>query len=117
MIAAVAFGLIAAILFALAAHSQKKALSFLDDLSGTFISVATIAIVFWLVAIWNLRWEFWFSKAALFFAIAGLLFPAMGQRFQISSVKHVGPTLTAAFNAFLPVFAVIPAVFFLIRVV
>ena len=117
MIVAVAFGLIAAILFALAAHSQKKALSFLDDLSGTFISVATIAIVFWLVAIWNLRWEFWFSKATLFFAIAGLLFPAMGQRFQISSVKHVGPTLTAAFNAFLPVFAVIPAVLFLGEVI
>ena len=33
--------------------------------------------------------------------------------FQISSVKHVGPTLTSAFNAFLPVFAVIPAVLFL----
>ena len=113
MTIAVTFGLLAAILFALAAHSQKKALAFLDDLSGTFISVATISIIFWLVAIWNMRWEFWLSEAILFFALAGLLFPAMGQRFQISSVKHVGPTLTSAFNAFLPVFAVIPAVLFL----
>ena len=117
MIAAVIFGLVAAILFALAAQTQKKALSFLDDLSGTFISVATIAVVFWFVAIWNLRWEFWLSKATLFFVIAGLLFPAMGQRFQILSVKHVGPTLTSAFNAFLPVFAVVPAVLFLGEIV
>ena len=87
MIAAVIFGLVAAILFALAAQTQKKALSFLDDLSGTFTSVATIAVVFWFVAIWNLRWEFWLSKATLFFVIAGVLFPAMGQRFQILSVK------------------------------
>tara|TARA_B100000768_G_scaffold156612_1_gene154261 strand:- start:1161 stop:2030 length:870 start_codon:yes stop_codon:yes gene_type:complete len=113
MIVAVTFALIGAILFAFAAQTQKKALSFLDDLSGTFVSVATIAVVFWLVAIWNLRWEFWLSKATIFFVIAGLLFPAMGQRFQILSVKHVGPTLTSAFNAFLPVFAVVPAILFL----
>ena len=66
MTIAVTFGLLAAILFALAAHSQKKALAFLDDLSGTFISVATISIIFWLVAIWNMRWEFWLSEAILF---------------------------------------------------
>lgn len=113
MIASIIFSLIAAMLFALAAHCQQKALLFLDDLSGTFISVGSIAIVFWLVGIWDLRWEFWTSKATLFFLIAGLLFPAMGQRFQISAVKHVGPTLTSAFNAFLPLFAITPAIIFL----
>ena len=113
MIVAVTFALIAAIFFAFAAQTQKKALTFLDDLSGTFVSVATIAVVFWLAAIWYLRWDFWLSKATIFFVTAGLLFPAMGQRFQILSVKHVGPTLTSAFNAFLPVFAVVPAILFL----
>ncbi|MCJ8307728.1 MAG: DMT family transporter [Rhizobiaceae bacterium] len=84
-----------------------------DDLSGTFISVATMAIAFWLIGSWQLRWEYWSSDAVWYFAAAGMLFPALGQRFQIAAVKHVGPALTAAFGAFLPLFATLPAVFFL----
>ena len=97
----------------MAIQNQKTALSYLDDLTGTFISVATMAAMFWIISAWSLRWEFWFSDATLFFVIAGMLFPALGQKFQISAVKHVGPALTAAFGAFLPLFATILAVLFL----
>ena len=113
MIASSIFALSAAILFSLGTQIQRRALSLLDDLSGTFVSVATMSAVFWVVAIWKLRLEFWSSDATLLFVIAGLLFPAMGLRFQIASVKHVGPALTSAFGSFLPLFAVIPAVLFL----
>lgn len=117
LIASITFALVAAVLFSLAILNQKSALSHLDDLTGTFISVATMAALFWLIAAWSLRWEFWFSDAVFFFVIAGLLFPAMGQRFQIAAVKHVGPTLTSAFGAFLPLFATVPAILFLGEVV
>ena len=103
----------ASIIFAVALQNLKTALTFLDDLSGTFISVATLAIVLWLVGIWNIRWHYWSSDAVWYFIAAGALFPAMGQRFQIASVKHVGPALTAAFGALLPLFATLPAVIFL----
>lgn len=113
MIVATLFALMSSILFALALQNLKSALSFMDDLSGTFISVATMAVAFWLIGSWQIRWEYWSSDAVWYFAIAGVLFPAMGQRFQIASVKHVGPALTSAFGAFLPLFATLPAIFFL----
>lgn len=113
MISAVIFALLAALLFALAVQNHKTALAHLDDLTGTFISVATMALTFWLIGVWQLRWEFWQSDAIWFFVIAGLLFPALGQRFQIAAVRHVGPVLTSAFGAFLPLFASLPAILFL----
>ena len=113
LIASIIFGLIAAIVFSLAIQNQKMALSHLDDLTGTFISVTTMASMFWIISAWSLRWEWWFSDGTIYFVLAGMLFPALGQKFQISAVKHVGPALTAALGAFLPLFATIPAVLFL----
>lgn len=113
MITSGLFALIAAVLFSFAMQSQKAALVHLDDLTGTFVSVATMALTFWLVSFPYLKWEFWSSSAVLYFVIAGLFFPALGQRFQISAVKQVGPALTAAFGSFLPFFAAFPAILFL----
>ena len=113
MIASSVFALFAAVLFSFAMQCQKFALGYLDDLTGTFVSVATMAVTFWLVSVPYLQWEFWSSSAVPFFVIAGLFFPALGQRFQISAVKQVGPALTAAFGSFLPFFAAVPAIIFL----
>ncbi|MEM7289104.1 MAG: DMT family transporter [Pseudomonadota bacterium] len=113
MFVATVSAITASIVFALALQNLKTALTYLDDLSGTFVSVSTLAIIAWMVGIWDLRWHYWSSDAVWYFIAAGALFPAMGQRFQIASVKHVGPALTAAFGAFLPLFATLPAVFFL----
>lgn len=113
MFVATVSAITASIVFALALQNLKTALTHMDDLSGTFVSVSTLAIVVWMVGIWDLRWHYWSSDAVWYFIAAGALFPAMGQRFQIASVKHVGPALTAAFGAFLPLFATLPAVFFL----
>lgn len=113
MVAASIFALISALLFSLAMQNQKAALSHMDDLSGTFVSVFTMAAMFWLLAAPSIRWELWTSDATKYFALAGVLFPALGQRFQIASVKHVGPALTAAIGAFLPLFATVPAILFL----
>ncbi len=113
MIAASLYALGSAFLFSLAIQNQKSALAHLDDLSGTFVSVLTMTVLFWLIAIWTIEWTFWASGALIYFIAAGVLFPALGQRFQIASVKHVGPALTSAIGAFLPLFATVPAILFL----
>ena len=113
MIVAIVFAILSSILFALASIIAKYALAHLDELTGAFISVLTMAVFFWCVAIWNLEWDFWYSKATLYFVIAGLFLPALGQRFQILAVKHVGPALTSAIGAFLPLFAILPAILYL----
>lgn len=113
MIVAIVFAILSSILFALASIIAKYALAHLDELTGAFISVLTMALFFWCVAIWNLEWDFWYSKATLYFVIAGFFLPALGQRFQILAVKHVGPALTSAIGAFLPLFAILPAILYL----
>ncbi|XAT61650.1 EamA family transporter [Rhodobacteraceae bacterium Araon29] len=113
MIVAIVFAILSSILFALASMITKYALAHLDELTGAFISVLTMAVFFWCVAIWNLEWDFWYSKATLYFVISGFFLPALGQRFQILAVKHVGPALTSAIGAFLPLFAILPAILYL----
>lgn len=113
MIVSSVFAIVAAILFSFAMQFQKTALAHLDDLTGTFVSVATMALTFWLISLPYLKWEYWTSNAVPYFVIAGLFFPALGQRFQIAAVKQVGPALTAAFGSFLPFFAAFPAILFL----
>jgi len=113
MIVAIVFAILSSILFALASIIAKYALAHLDELTGAFISVLTMAVFFWCVAIWNLEWDFWYSKATLYFVLAGFFLPALGQRFQILAVKHVGPALTSAIGAFLPLFAILPAILYL----
>ena len=110
MMIAALFALLAGALFGLVSHVQKKGLAHLDDKTGTLVSVATMAAVFWVLAPLMIDWRWWLTEAALLFALCGLVFPAASQRLQILSVVKVGPNMTSAFGSFAPVFAVVPAV-------
>lgn len=105
--------LLSAALFGLNVHIQRRGLDSVDAMTGAFVSVASMAVVFWLFAPFILHREWWFSTGAMIFAVTGLFFPALGQRLQTSSVLRVGPALTSALGAFTPLFAVVPAVLFL----
>jgi len=107
------FGLLAGALFGFNVHIQRMALDGVDALTGSFISVAAMAALFWVVAPFFIEWHWWGTQTVLIFAACGLIFPAMGQRLQIASVQNVGPAMTSAIGSFVPVFAVMPAVWFL----
>ena len=113
MIVANVFASLSAILFSHASIIAKYALAHMDELTGAFISVLMMAVVFWCVAIWNLEWDFWYSEATLYFVVAGFFLQALRQRFQNLAVEHVGPALTSAIGAFLPLFAILPAILYL----
>ena len=108
-LASTAFALLAGLLFGLAVHLQRAGLQDTDDLTGSFISVATMATVFWIGAITQIDAAWWSTRAALLFAICGLVWPAMGQRLQIASVVHAGPAITSAVGSFTSLFAILPA--------
>lgn len=110
---AVSTALGAAILFGLSNHIQRIGLATTDDLTGTLVSVATMAGLFWLLAPFAIDPAAWGTSALYIFIACGLLFPAMGQRLQIASVQHVGPALTSAIGSFTPFFATLLAVSFL----
>lgn len=110
---AVALALSAGALFGLSVQIQKVALGHIDEMTGTFVSVATTAALFWIAAPFAIDWGWWLHPGVIVFLACGLIFPAMGQRLQIASVQRVGPALTSAMGSFTPVFAVVPALLFL----
>ena len=108
-----AIALTSAFLFGLALHLQRKGLVHQDPLSGALISVASTAVMFWGLAVFTVEWAWFFTSAALVFALVGLVFPAGGQWLQISAISKVGPALTSAIGSFTPLWAVVPAILFL----
>ncbi|MCB1398266.1 MAG: DMT family transporter [Rhodobacter sp.] len=108
-----ALALLAALLFAVNAYLQRRALSDTDPTTGAFLSVAATAGVCWLLAPLFVQPEWFASRGALVFAAVGLFFPAMGQWMQITSVSFVGPSLTASLSSLTPLFAVLIGVVWL----
>lgn len=103
----------ASFLFALNFYIQRQGLKSNDPVISAFLSVSTMAVMFWVFAPLNVQSE-WFSHPSIvYFLIVGLTFPAIGQLLQIVSVGKVGPALTSAVGSFLPLFAAVPAVFLL----
>lgn len=102
--------LLAAVLWGLCNHIQRKALDDTDALTGAFISVAIVALACWAAAPFFVERAWWTSQGTLIFAAMGVFFPALGQRFQIAGVQLVGPALTASIAALTPVIAVSIAV-------
>lgn len=113
MLFALLFALAAGALFGFNVHIHSKGLDGADGLTGAFLSVASSALTFWLIAPFVIEWSWFQQPGALIFAVAGVFFPAMGQSLQIFSVRRVGPALTAALGAFVPVFATVPAILLL----
>ncbi|MGH1355216.1 MAG: DMT family transporter [Thalassovita sp.] len=113
MILAALLALTAGALFGFNVHIHRKGLDGADGLTGAFLSVISMAVMFWVVAPFVVEWSWFGQPGALIFAISGIFFPAVGQTFQIFSVQRVGPALTAALGSFVPVLATVPAILFL----
>ncbi len=109
----VLFALSAAMVFGLNMHVQNKALDDTDQLTGAFLSVLAMAAAFWALSPLFVDFSWFRSQAVWLFAASGIVVPALGQVLQIASIRIVGPSISAAINGFLPVFAVLPAVLFL----
>ncbi len=107
------FGLIAAALFGLLIHFQRKGLDTNDPLFGAFISVFAMTALLWILSPLFIDYNWILTKPTLIFFIGGLFFPAFAQVAQTFSITKVGPAITSSLGAFAPFFATVPAVFFL----
>jgi drug/metabolite transporter (DMT)-like permease len=102
----IALSLMAAALWGISAHIQRLGLDGTDALTGAFISVGTGAAMMWVAAPFFVDAAWWTAPATLVFVAVGVIFPALGQRFQIASVDLVGASLTASLSSVAPVVAV-----------
>ena len=107
------FGLLAAALFGLLIHFQRRGLESCDPLIGAFISVLAMTTLLWILSPFFISFNWILSKAALIFFLGGLFFPASAQVAQAFSITKVGPAITSAMGAFAPFFAALPAIVFL----
>lgn len=107
------YGLASAFLFALSNHFTNMGLERSDARSGTLVSIATSAVVYWLLAPFFLESWYWLTTAALMFAIVGIIRPAISTTLAISSIKMMGPTLTSSLTAATPIFGSVFAIIIL----
>jgi drug/metabolite transporter, DME family len=107
------YSLASAFLFALSNHFTNMGLERSDARSGTLLSIATSAVVYWLFAPFFLKSWYWLTTAAVMFAIVGIIRPAISTTLAISSIKLMGPTLTSSLTAATPIFGSIFAILIL----
>lgn len=104
---------LASFILAVNFYVQRQGLKSTDAVIGAFLSVSSMAALFWIFAPLNVQGE-WFAHPSIwYFVIAGLTFPAIAQFLQIVSIGKVGPALTSGVGSLMPLFAAIPAVLFL----
>lgn len=104
------YALASALLFALSNHFSNMGLQNSDARSGTLVSIATSAIVYWIFAPFFLQTWYFFTQAAFLFALVGIIRPALSSALAISSIKIMGPTLTSSLTAATPIFGALFAI-------
>lgn len=114
---AAAIALAVSVNFGVAAHVQHIATDHMDVATGTLVNIATTAVIFGALSPLYLEPATLVTPPVAYFAVAGLIVPAVSITFSTLAVKTIGPGLTAGLAATSPVFAMVIAVVFLGEVV
>jgi drug/metabolite transporter (DMT)-like permease len=110
---AAALSLVTAMIWGFVTQLQRRGLNFVDGRTGALIVVLSFAGLFWIMAPFLIEWH-WFTHPSMWiFAISGVFVPGLAQQFTMMSIEKIGPTVTSVVAAFVPIFAVAPAILFL----
>jgi len=107
------YALCSAFLFALSNHFTNIGLEGTDARSGTLVSIAASAAIYWIFAPFFVESWYWLTWACLLFAAVGIIRPSLSSVLATSSIKVMGPTLTSALTAATPLFGAFIAITFL----
>ncbi|MEL6375159.1 MAG: DMT family transporter [Pseudomonadota bacterium] len=108
--AAALLALCSAFLFALANQFQNLGLDDVDVRSGAIVAFFAAASVYWLLTPLFLESWYWFTSAALVFALVGLFRPVVSGTLSITGIKMLGPTMSSAIASSAPLFAALFAI-------
>lgn len=98
------YALCSAFLFALSNHLSNMGLQGSDARTGTMVSIAASAVVYWLFAPFYMQGWYWLTFACLLFALVGIIRPALSSALAMASIQTMGPTLSSALTASSPIF-------------
>lgn len=107
------YALCSAFLFALSNHLSNMGLKGSDARTGSLVSIAASAVVYWVLAPFFIEGWYWMTFAALLFALVGIFRPALSSALAFSSIEKMGPTLTSALTASAPLFGAFWAILIL----
>jgi DME family drug/metabolite transporter len=95
--------LTSAFLFALSIQVQNLGLSLVDSRSGVLVNIGVTTLMYWVLSPFFIESRYWFTEAALLFALVGLFRPALSINLAVAGVKLMGPTLTSGLAATAPI--------------
>ncbi|MHA1151703.1 MAG: EamA family transporter [Alphaproteobacteria bacterium] len=96
--------LTSAVLFAFGAHLQNVGLARVRSDSGAAISIASSAVLFWLMAPFLLNGANWSQSAVWIFVLTGLFRPAISANLAVAGMRFLGPTLASTLSSTSPLF-------------
>ncbi|MFM1814847.1 MAG: hypothetical protein RLZ98_1542 [Pseudomonadota bacterium] len=97
-------------LFGITSHIQNLGLDHLDARAGTIVIIGTTALAMWLLTPFYFSPDMLATRAAAYFALAGLVVPAISLSLATQSVRIMGPSLTQGLASTSPMFAMFLAV-------
>lgn len=100
----VLLALLAAFLFAIAAHVQHIGLNESNTRQASVLIVGTTAALHRIVAPFTISPEYWLTTATPLFALTGLIRPTLTVPLWVEGVRRLGPTLNAGLSASGPIF-------------
>ncbi|MEM7249998.1 MAG: EamA family transporter [Pseudomonadota bacterium] len=103
----------AALLFALGIQFSHLGLRHLNSSLGTLITIATAAALYWLATPWYLQSAYWFTGAAVLFAVLGIFRPALSANLAMAGTARLGPTISSTLSATSPFFGLLLGVLIL----
>lgn len=106
----VAFGLLAALCFAMGALLAKMGLRHTGSMTGTLISIGASATCYWLAAPFALSWADWKLAAVAIFAATGCFRPILSANLANAGNQRLGPTIMSTVASISPLFAVLGGV-------
>ena len=109
MDAALALAILSTLCFGSALITGRIGLRTLDARSGAAVSIPTATVLFAVAAPFAFDGAGFTLRAALWFAVVGLFFPALVTILTFRSNEQLGPTITGAVSGTAPLFALLGA--------
>ena len=109
----IALALVSSALLGTAVVLANVGLRYLHPARGALVSIPSTTLLLYLIAAFVFRGEGWNAKAAIVFAVVGLVFPALVTVLNFVSNRLTGPTVAGTVSSTTPLFAVLGAVAFL----
>jgi len=107
------YAIVTSVLYGVQMILTMRSLAYVDPQTGSMITMGATLTVFWLLAPFMLRAEYFHNHGMWIFLANGLIHPLFSMYLSFEAAKRMGATISATISATSPLFATAGAVLFL----